>query len=254
MVSFRNGPIDQTIPDQEAPQNQIVLGPVHYTTSMKRRHFLPVFIAALMGEIIVTEVFDLNRFIATPLLAIALYFLYSYFGLSREDIGASKISTKAITWSAAIFGLILTFLGLVYFVVPDVLLDERYNQSLAKTLISMVIVLPITTVLLEELAFRGVLLGYLLKSSSKTGALLISSVLFGLWHVMSSRYVQVDSFLFIDYPPQLLISLVIVFVTGAAGWVFSMLRLKTGSILVPIVAHWSFNAFGMLFAWLAWNS
>lgn len=215
---------------------------------------MSVFIAALVGEIIVTEVFDLNRFIATPLLFIALYLLYRYSGLSREDIAASKISKKAIIWSATVFGLIFVFLAAAYLLAPDTLMDRRFNQSLAATVVSMFVILPLTTVLLEEFAFRGVLLGYLLQSSSRTRALLVSSVLFGLWHVVSSSYVQIDSFLFIKHPPQLIVSLVIVFVTGAASWVFSMLRLKTGSILVPIVAHWSLNGLGMFFAWLAWHS
>ena len=220
---------------------------------MKKNNFLPIFIAALVGEIIVTEVFGLNRYIAVPLLYIALYFLYRYAELKPEDLGAKKVSKKALIWSTAIIGLILVFIGAVYLLAPDTLLDERYNQSLSAALVSALFILPLTTVLLEEFAFRGVLLGYLLKTCSRTQALLTSSIIFGLWHVISSSYVQTNSFLFIDRPPQFLVSFVIVLVTGAAGYIFSILRLKTGSIIVPIAAHWALNGLGIFFAWLAWN-
>lgn len=220
---------------------------------MKHRYFLLTFIAALLAQLVITEGFHLTRFIATPLLYIGLYFLYIYSELKLEDIGVKKVSKNVLVWSVAIFASIFAFLGLVYLLAPDTFLDQRYNQSLTATLVSMLFILPLTTVLLEELAFRGILLGYLLKSSTETRALLLSSILFGLWHVLSSSHVQIDSFLFIKDPPQLLISLVIVFVTGAAGWFFSALRLKTGNLLVPIVAHWSFNGLGMFFAWLAWH-
>ncbi len=219
---------------------------------MKRLPFLVTFVSILAGMLIAFEA-DIHGVVVALGGAALLYLLYRRSGLDREDIGAKKVSKNALFWCAAIFGSVFMLSGIAYLAVPDIFMDERYNQSLASTILSMFVMLPLTTVLLEEFAFRGLLLGYLLKSDSRARALLVSSTLFGLWHITSSFYIDIDSFLFIQNPPQVIVSLVIVLVTGAAGWVFSILRLKTHSILVPIVAHWSFNALGMLFAWLAWR-
>ncbi len=220
---------------------------------VKKLYFFSIYSLVLIGEIILTEVLKLASYLTVSIFVIALYFLYKFSRLNLDDIGLSRISRRALVWSATIFGIIFTFFSAIYLLTPDVFMDSRYDQSFISTVFSMFIILPITIVLLEELAFRGILLGYLLKNFSKYWALLISSAAFGLWHIPSSLHVGIDSFLFINHPPQIAISLVIVLVTSAAGYVFSILRLKTGSLFTSVIAHWSLNALGMLFAWLAWN-
>jgi membrane protease YdiL (CAAX protease family) len=220
---------------------------------MKKLPFLLLFISILCGGIIAIEILDIHKIIVALLLALLLYWLYRNSGLNREDIGASRISRKAIKWSVAAFVLIFSILGLAFLAMPDIFMDERYNQSLLRTIVAICFWLPITTVVLEEFAFRGILLGYLLKVGSRAQALYISSALFGLWHVGSSLYVHADTFLLIKNPSRLLITFAVVLVTGIAGWAFSILRIKTNSLLVPIVAHWSLNAIGMILAWFAWQ-
>ncbi len=223
-------------------------------SAMKKLPFLPMFTAILIGQILLVQIFDLNKLIAAPVIAAVLYGLYAYFDLNPEDVGAKSVTKKSIYWSVVALCSVFIALGIVYLAIPEVFMDKRYDQPIAKTLVALFFLLPLTTVILEEFAFRGVLLGYLLKFSSRKRALTISSFLFGLWHVPSSFLVHVESFLFIHNPPQVLVSIAVIIVTGFAGLIFSLLRLKTKSILVPIVAHWSLNAAGMLFAWLSWNS
>ncbi len=44
-----------------------------------------------------------------------------------------------------------------------------------------------------------------------------------------------------------------VLATGAAGFVFSWLRRRSGSLIAPIALHWSLNGMGALAAALVWH-
>ncbi|WP_449063497.1 CPBP family glutamic-type intramembrane protease [Planomonospora algeriensis] len=63
--------------------------------------------------------------------------------------------------------------------------DERaLSLSRARALEEALIQVPVGTVLLEEVGFRGVLYGLLARSHGTSAAVAASSVLFGLWHVL----------------------------------------------------------------------
>jgi membrane protease YdiL (CAAX protease family) len=66
-------------------------------------------------------------------------------------------------------------------------LDERaLRLSRARLLEEVLLQVPLGTVLLEEVAFRGVLPAALRRSYGPTVAVAASSALFGLWHVLPS--------------------------------------------------------------------
>ena len=44
-----------------------------------------------------------------------------------------------------------------------------------------------------------------------------------------------------------------VLATGTAGFVFSWLRRRSGSLFAPIALHWSLNGLGALAAALVWH-
>lgn len=44
-----------------------------------------------------------------------------------------------------------------------------------------------------------------------------------------------------------------VLATGAAGFVFSWLRRRSGSLIAPIALHWSLNGLGALAAAFVWH-
>jgi hypothetical protein len=44
-----------------------------------------------------------------------------------------------------------------------------------------------------------------------------------------------------------------VLATAAAGFVFSWLRRRSGSLIAPIALHWSLNGLGALAAALVWH-
>ncbi|WP_229797726.1 CPBP family intramembrane glutamic endopeptidase [Planomonospora parontospora] len=63
--------------------------------------------------------------------------------------------------------------------------DERaLSLSRARALEEALLQVPVGTVLLEEVGFRGVLYGLLARSHGTPAAVAVSSALFGLWHVL----------------------------------------------------------------------
>ena len=67
---------------------------------------------------------------------------------------------------------------------PVVIGDDRVDVSFGEMLLRALIVIPIGTVLVEELIFRGVLHRLLRSELAALPAALVGSVLFGAWHLV----------------------------------------------------------------------
>ena len=120
----------------------------------------------------------------------------------------------------------------------------------------MLVVIPLGTVIPEEFAFRGVLWGLLRRRSGRWTATVVSSVLFGFWHVApalagGAANQAVDEAVG-GGPLGVLVRVAgTVLFTAAAGVVFCELRVRSGSLLAPMLAHWSVNGLGVIFVYLA---
>lgn len=109
---------------------------------------------------------------------------------------------------------------------------------------------PLGTVLVEEVAFRGVVLGLLLAPLGHGWALVVSSLLFGIWHVPSALELHEAQSAGPAGPwARRRTVLATVAFTALAGSVFAALRLLTGSLLPPAALHWSANASGIVVGW-----
>lgn len=101
--------------------------------------------------------------------------------------------------------------------------------------------LPLGAVLPEELAFRGALLGALLRRSNAVRAAVGSATAFALWHVgvifVTVRETPLASTPL--FPLAIVAALVVVFV---GGLLFAAVRLRTGTLASTIALHWAFNA------------
>ncbi len=103
------------------------------------------------------------------------------------------------------------------------------NWSLAYIFVA-ILMAPIV----EEVAFRGIALGALLsRGISPAGAVVLSSFAFAFSHL--------------QYSPA---AMFVVFLSGVG---FAVLRLISGTILVPILAHMSANAMVLFLNWVAAN-
>ena len=136
----------------------------------------------------------------------------------------------------------------------DFLADDRFvGIGALEMLYETLVRIPIGTALAEEVAFRGVLLGMLLVWMTPRAAVLVSSTLFGLWHVLpaldaiesnpAGDIVSGGFGTVVEVGVQ-------VMVTGLAGVGFAWLRARSGSVLAPALAHWALNGTAYAAGWL----
>jgi membrane protease YdiL (CAAX protease family) len=105
--------------------------------------------------------------------------------------------------------------------------------------------IPIGTALCEELLFRGALLALFRRRYSTAGAVAVSSLLFGCWHVLPALQSVADNSS--DGTPDeslRTLSLVVgtVAATTVAGVGLALLRLRSRSILAPVIVHAAINS------------
>jgi uncharacterized protein len=101
-----------------------------------------------------------------------------------------------------------------------------------------------------------VLLALLGTRSTRNVATVVSSVLFGLWHALPSlaggpANHAADQIVGGGTGGMVLRALGTILFTAGAGVVFCVLRLRSDSLLAPMLAHWSVNAIGTIFVKLA---
>lgn len=97
----------------------------------------------------------------------------------------------------------------------------------------------------EELTYRSALLGLWLGGGSPASAVAWSNALFGLSHILPTRSTMGQTALgqHLERRPLRQAAFVAgnVAVTGAAGAAFGWLRLRSGSVLAPLLAHAALN-------------
>ena len=167
-------------------------------------------------------------------------------GFTLASMGLATETTRTGATLGAVFGLsagVLVLSGLLFLrgVHLSTLLSGDYAINLADPWVRVLVRIPFGTVLLEEIAFRGVLLKVI--RSSGVGilkAIILSSVVFGLWHV--GALVPILS----NFSLSGLIGGIGAFagvpVAFLGGILFAALRIRTGNIAAPMVAHWLVNA------------
>jgi membrane protease YdiL (CAAX protease family) len=128
--------------------------------------------------------------------------------------------------------------------------EERFaSLAVAPLLYELLLRIPLGTALSEELIFRGGLLGLYQRRHSFWRAALMSSLVFGLWHVLPAMG-SVSS----NAAGETLSSTAArvagvagtVVATGAAGLVFCWLRKRSGSVLAPTITHAALNGLAVV--------
>ena len=132
--------------------------------------------------------------------------------------------------------------------------DPRYHHEVSTAIYSSLVILPLKTIFFEELAFRGILLGYLLKIKlSRWYAILISSLTFGLWHISTASVLRDGSFSSQSFAHVVFSIFGTVLLTTVAGILFCELRLRSKSLAAPIAVHWFINGAATVLAALSWS-
>jgi membrane protease YdiL (CAAX protease family) len=135
--------------------------------------------------------------------------------------------------------------------------DSRYHLDLGGALLTSLVLVPVGTVLLEEVAFRGVLWGLLRRAYGTVAATTVSSLLFGLWHALPSLGLASDNRAITatvgtGKSAQLITVLSTMAFTTCAGVVFCELRRRSGSVLAPAGLHWAVNGLSVLASAAVW--
>ena len=118
-------------------------------------------------------------------------------------------------------------------------------------------VIPLGTVLFEEVAFRGVLWGLLAHDFGVLVATMVSACLFGVWHVLPAMdlgrtHTSVRGPTTAGRRRVIITVLGTIAFTTIAGIIFAELRRRSGSLVAPIGLHWATNGLGVLAAARVW--
>jgi uncharacterized protein len=177
-------------------------------------------------------------------------------GATHADLGLGRTDVRAgIYYGAGAFGVVLLALvgAAVIPLTNGFLHDSRAQISGGRLLYELAVSILLLTAIPEEFAFRGVLLGSALRLWGPWRASLVTSVLFGLWHVAPTLHTMSDNPAVAGFSAgvagKTLTVLGSVAVTFVAGLVFCWLRLRSRSLIAPVMAHFATNGLALAVAW-----
>jgi membrane protease YdiL (CAAX protease family) len=195
-----------------------------------------------------------------PLAAVLLLLVARSAGLSWAELGLGREALgPGLRYAGAAAAVVAVAYG-VAVALPatrGALRDTRYRVGAGAAARTALVTIPLATVVFEEVAFRGVLWGLVAHDHGTAWATAVSSVLFGLWHVLPALdLARTNTVLRADAGAGrrrvLLTVLGTVAFTTVAGVVFAELRRSSGSLLAPAGLHWAANGLGVLASARAW--
>ncbi|MFI6247741.1 lysostaphin resistance A-like protein [Streptomyces sp. NPDC051016] len=167
-------------------------------------------------------------------------------GLGRNSLG------KGVRWGGALIGIVAAvyLCGALLPVTRELFTDRRTDAlSGSEIAFKALVAVPVGTVLLEEIAFRGVLFALLCRLRTATTAAVLSSLLFGLWHILPSLNLgkekpTLGSLFGHSAAGAVLVDVGAVLFTAVVGCLLCWLRDRSGSLLAPMALHWAVNGLG----------
>ena len=192
---------------------------------------------------------------ADLILAFGLIAWLRWAGLGWNELGLHTNAERAIRDGAvgAGAGLLLAAAPVAFIVIVPAFTGDSVeaqgaaDMSGAEFAYRALIAIPIATALPEELIFRSALFGAWERQGGTTMAVVISAVVFALWHGVISFGTISDAGV-VSYPALVglgyLFALTGLFIAGVA---LAWLRVRSGGVAAPVGLHWAVNA-AMLFA------
>lgn len=182
----------------------------------------------------------------------ALVLIARRHGVTRAALGVDRGALRR-GWRVArwlVLGLVVMFaFGLALPTTRDLFEDERVREMSALVVAYHALVaVPFGTVLLEEVAFRGVLPALFASSRSRWQGVVVASMLFGLWHVLPAweiyRVNPVLRDLLHGTAGRIVGVSVGVVSTALIGLAWCWLRYRTSSLWTTIILHAASNSLG----------
>ncbi|WP_151640678.1 CPBP family intramembrane glutamic endopeptidase [Corynebacterium sp. 11A] len=181
-------------------------------------------------------------------------------GYTPQSMGISRSTLRrGARWAGLSMGAVILVVGagLALPFTREFFLNDSY-ATLRRALLAALVIIPLQTVVPEELAFRGMLHASLDRLGGTKLVFGAGSLLFGLWHISSSLGLTASnaglSGLLGSGSLATWIGVgLAVLATAGAGAVLTWLRHHTDSVIAPIGLHWALNATGALAAAAAWT-
>lgn len=204
---------------------------------------------------------ELASYRSTVPLGVAAMVLLSFArGYTPQAMGISRSTLRrGARWAGISIAAVILVVGagLALPFTREFFLNDSY-ATLRRALLAALVIIPLQTVVPEELAFRGMLHASLARLGGTKLVFGAGSVLFGLWHISSSLGLTASnaglSGLLGSGSLATWIGVgLAVLATAGAGAVLTWLRHHTDSVIAPIGLHWALNATGALAAAAAWT-
>jgi membrane protease YdiL (CAAX protease family) len=160
-------------------------------------------------------------------------------GIGRTRLLRSSLIGAGIGLGLAAVALLALKVGAL--LGTQVTYEPLRGASISAVVTHALVGLPLLTAIPEELAFRGLVLGLLMRKLTSTRATRVTSALFVAWHLV----VQVQSLAVTNFTsPWLIVPAMGLAFAGlfAGGVIFALLRLRTRNLAAAVVAHWLFDA------------
>jgi membrane protease YdiL (CAAX protease family) len=170
-------------------------------------------------------------------------------GLGVQDLGLAPLRLSHGCGGAALGAGLATplLLAAMFERTCALVADQRVAHFTKGGLAYYILVrIPLGTVLLEELAFRGVL-----QAPPSGAAALRSSLAFGLWHVGPTLNMIRANRPLVSRTAKAATVVAAVGLTAGGGAVLSSLRARTGSLTAPFGFHTAVNAVATGAGWVA---
>jgi uncharacterized protein len=174
-------------------------------------------------------------------------------GCSWSELGlGSESMRRGMGWACVAALVVLAVYG-VAALLPLTRTAFEDDRAGGSVLWNTLVRIPLGTVLLEEVAFRGVLYAMFARRYGVPKAIAASSLAFGLWHVLpsldlESRNAAVESVVGGGPTAPVVVATAAVVVTALGGVLLCELRRRSRSLLAPMGLHWALNGLGYGFA------
>jgi membrane protease YdiL (CAAX protease family) len=226
----------------------------------RRGHFFALLggVVAVLASVNMLDVFGptaTSLVLGLPV-TIGLVVLSRRSGLSWADLGLARhtwrrgtvVAVGSILLVAAVYGVAAALPA-----THAAFVDARYQLPVGKALFTALVVIPIGTVIVEEIAFRGVLMGMITRRRGVRWGMGSSSALFGLWHILPSLGLAhvnaaVGGIAGSGAVARVGVVAVAVAFTAIAGLLLGELKRRSGSLLASAGLHWAVNGVGVLFS------
>lgn len=177
------------------------------------------------------------------------------FGITVSDLG---LSTNTII-SGILYGLAFSIpiIIAVIFIATRTPFNKHFSHapkkqfSRSKFIYEVGFRIPFGTALSEEVIFRGALMALLSQNYSFTVAAILSSLIFGLWHIFPTLHTNKSNDPLINYMDDqrkrsIIAVVAAVVATSILGFVLTIINNQSQSLVSSWIIHSSINGFAVL--------